>query len=587
MKITPTGVGDALKSLQSNRFYPISDMATSAKNSGKGTGSAAAPSPLPDTSAQHRKVHSTQHTVHSTQPAVHTPATCLPTPSAAAGGDSSTCDNFFSFAEITAGHLGRDRSLSFKRKNPEVSPNSAANYGNKNKNPRIETNTGNPLVTALQENLTVLEQVSNDILDAASSDPVMVSIVTRLCTTISCQNNVLSTMLANSNAGNPAKKGPPTAPKPTVSSGTSEPALQTTQKVYDNSSRKTLKQAPLGTNNEPWNEVKNRKNQKKDGTASQEKEDDISEEISRIRNVGEKPLSDPFETAVREAERSVVIYNLNLGQSPLLNPATISSKVTAALIISATDNLRDDIPNKAAIAGEMVHDLLSQVKSMVLFGKGTRPCKDPRNSANNGKFYTVPVKLSFGNKQVAKSVNDILRQKYKVSTSIPYHKTLKKAITMAHDRISSTCQGLQVLISLDMVNRCLKPFVREPPARASRSGPANWRSAGPPIQLPREALDPKIKEISEDFSLPATPVLSAPTEHIPGTSHSGLSTNRLKTLPGLEKNSQDSQESQESAEGKEKATSDEVFSPPNEEGMETNDDRHIDEDDPSGLRPEG
>jgi hypothetical protein len=40
MKITPTGVAEACKSLQSNRFYPISDM-YSANPIGQGTGSAA------------------------------------------------------------------------------------------------------------------------------------------------------------------------------------------------------------------------------------------------------------------------------------------------------------------------------------------------------------------------------------------------------------------------------------------------------------------------------------------------------------------------------------------------------------------
>jgi hypothetical protein len=92
---------------------------------------------------------------------------------------------------------------------------------------------------------------------------------------------------------------------------------------------------------------------------------------------------------------TVVIYNLNLGQSPLLNPTTISSKVTSALIKAAADNLEGEHNGSLAIAGEMVNDLLSQVKSMNLFGKGTKPCKDPKNPSKDGTFYTVPVKLSF------------------------------------------------------------------------------------------------------------------------------------------------------------------------------------------------
>jgi hypothetical protein len=153
---------------------------------------------------------------------------------------------------------------------------------------------------------------------------------------------------------------------------------------------------------------------------------------------------------------------------------------------------------------------------MNLFGKGTKPCKDPKNPSKDGTFYTVPVKLSFNNKQVAKAVNDMLRQKYKVSTSIPYHKSLKKAITLAHDKVSNSNSGKQVHISLDEANKCLKPFVRDPPFNKRCSGPSNWVSTGGIIALPFEAFDPKLKELSEDFSLPTSPTLVSGDNRVAG-----------------------------------------------------------------------
>jgi hypothetical protein len=237
----------------------------------------------------------------------------------------------------------------------------------------------------------MLEQVSNDILDATSSDPVLVAIVTRLCTGITCQNNVLTAILTSKNnsdngTGGQGKKGPPTAPKPHNSRDNRDGATAVqVPKVYDNSSRSTLKQAPLGGSNGPWNEVKGKKTKK-----NTESETEAHSTGSRTQHDGNDDGTaqtiDAFTSAVREAERSVVIYNLDLGQSPLLNPTTISSKVTAALISAAAGNLKKESTNPMAIAGEMVNDLLSQVKGMVLFGKGTRPCKDPKNSENNGKF---------------------------------------------------------------------------------------------------------------------------------------------------------------------------------------------------------
>jgi hypothetical protein len=40
----------------------------------------------------------------------------------------------------------------------------------------------------------------------------------------------------------------------------------------------------------------------------------------------------PFNKAVKEAERSLLIFNLDLGQSPIMNPNTISARVTVALL---------------------------------------------------------------------------------------------------------------------------------------------------------------------------------------------------------------------------------------------------------------
>jgi hypothetical protein len=308
---------------------------------------------------------------------------------------------------------------------------------------------------------------------------------------LSNQNSAILYLLKNvSGNQSQVKKGPQVPPKPAAStSGSAHENLTVTNQVNQ---RKPLNQPPLGSATGPWLEVKQKRQQKGktnvEPTGTNRNDVDSGntdmEQRGNLQNKPQDKQLDPFATAVREAERSVVIYNLNLGQSPLLNPTTISSKVTSALIKAAADNLEGEHNGSLQIAGEMVNDLLSQVKSMNLFGKGTKPCKDPKNPSKDGTFYTVPVKLSFNNKQVAKAVNDMLRQKYKVSTSIPYHKSLKKAITLAHDRVSNSNPGKQVLISLDAANKCLKPFVTDPPFNRRRSGPSKlgmdrWDNCSP------------------------------------------------------------------------------------------------------------
>jgi hypothetical protein len=305
-------------------------------------------------------------------------------------------------------------------------------------------------------------------------------------------------------------------------------------------SRRPLKQAPIGnTNNNQWSQVTNRKNNSKKNTTKTADcpSVSISEAGTRGDNGGNVQKNDDFATAIWNAEKSVVIYNLNLGQAPLLNPATISAKVTTALIQAAATNINN---NDNSAAGEMVNDLISQVKGMDFFGKGTKPCKDPKNASINNSYYTIPIKLTFSNKQVSKHVNEILRQKYKVSTSIPYHRTLKKAMPLAHEKISKQNPGKQVLISLDAPKKCLKPFTRSPPTGGDRSVDSSWTSAGNPIQLPLDALNPKLKEISSEFSLPASPTpvncdLSAESQPPPGFSQSGTQARRLKLSPQLAK----------------------------------------------------
>jgi hypothetical protein len=288
-------------------------------------------------------------------------------------------------------------------------------------------------------------------------------------------------------------------------------------------SRRTLKQPPLGQNegNGKWQEVTSHKNKGNKKSTAAEHGIEGESEIQVENSV------DHFANAVKNAEKAVVIYNLNLGQAPLLNPATISSKVTSALIKAAVDNFKE-CGNSTAAAGEMVNDLLSQVKSMDLFGKGTKPCKDPKNPGSNGAFYTVPVKLTFNNKQVSKHVNEILRQKYKVSTSIPYHQTLKQAITMAHEKVSKKNPGKQVLISLDAPKKCIKPFIRDPPSSNSCKGESGWLSAGNPIPLLAEAMNTKLKEVSENFSLPASPTPAL----LDKTGEYAVSVDQAQPLPG-------------------------------------------------------
>jgi hypothetical protein len=162
---------------------------------------------------------------------------------------------------------------------------------------------------------------------------------------------------------------------------------------------------------------------------------------------------------------------------------------------------------------------------------------------------------------------------------------------MAHEKISKQNPGKQVLISLDAPKKCLKPFTRDPPRAGAKKGENGWVSAGNPIPLPAEALNSKLKEVSEEFSLPTSPTLVS-RDSIgstndppppPPCSGTGITHQRLKMTPEVAKQVAEKSKSQE----KSNTEDDNVFNPPKEgETMEVENTSESNGSLASGLGPE-
>ncbi len=255
-------------------------------------------------------------------------------------------------------------------------------------------------------------------------------------------------------------------------------------------SRRPLKQAPLGSN-VPWNNVESRKNRKIRSQAAVSQ----SEIESESEFVPPPAKSDPFSAAVKDAEKSILIHKLNLGQSPTLNPATISSKITAALLLCVAQVDPLAIGQVTAGVKDTIDDIIGLVKGMTLFGSGTRPNRNPHKLEDNGKFYTVPVKLTFASKQIAIRVTEVLKGKFKLPITTPYHKSLRACFTYVQKEVRSLNPNHQVRVNLDTKNRLLKASVR-----LGEKGP--WELLNNSFPLPSEALDPKFQDI-KSMSMPA------------------------------------------------------------------------------------
>jgi hypothetical protein len=214
---------------------------------------------------------------------------------------------------------------------------------------------------------------------------------------------------------------------------------------------------------------------------------------------------DPFNAAVKDAENSILIHNLNLGQSPTLNPATISSKITAALLLCVSQV--DPVARGQVTAGvkDTIDDIIGLVKGMTLFGTSTRPNRNPLNSEENGKFYTVPVKLTFASIQVASRVTEVLKGDYKLPITTPYHKSLRACFTHVQKTVCALNPGYQVRVNLDLKNQALKASVQP-------ADKCPWELLTNSFPLPPQALDPKFQDIkSMHFeSITGSPTKSPP-----------------------------------------------------------------------------
>jgi hypothetical protein len=103
----------------------------------------------------------------------------------------------------------------------------------------------------------------------------------------------------------------------------------------------------------------------KEPSASQAKKVETDEE-KKLRK---------FAEAIRDAERSTLCFNLNMGNKPIMNKSTISERATLALTTMAAkvEGKNSAVPSPETVAA--LDDVTSLVTSMELFGFNTKQYK--------------------------------------------------------------------------------------------------------------------------------------------------------------------------------------------------------------------
>ena len=142
------------------------------------------------------------------------------------------------------------------------------------------------------------------------------------------------------------------------------------------------------------------------GTLPKKARQDISSRdpsITTGRSQGESvsqevdPIKKRFADAVKEAEKSTLIFNLNMGTVPIMNKDTMATKATLALttMAAAKEGKQTSTPSNEAVTA--LDDVLSLASDMSFFGNTTKSYKNPRDN-KSGSFCTIPVKYTFKDK---------------------------------------------------------------------------------------------------------------------------------------------------------------------------------------------
>jgi len=174
----------------------------------------------------------------------------------------------------------------------------------------------------------------------------------------------------------------------------------------------------------------------------------------------------PAETAenkvkksLREAEKKMVIFDLDLGQAQTLNGTAISGKVTVALHNKVQEGQHDW---NIADAGEMIDDVLSCAQ-LEFLGAGTKRYFNKRNKDDpkNNKCYRVPVRMDFKTRETRIQAEQTVRKLCKVSPLVPYPKRLRAMLSDTVKRGKAMHPDSFIRTKVDIDNLLVKAMIRQ------------------------------------------------------------------------------------------------------------------------------
>ena len=200
-----------------------------------------------------------------------------------------------------------------------------------------------------------------------------------------------------------------------------------------------------------------------------------------------------FCDVVKEAEKATLIFNLDLGKSPIMNQDTMSTRASLALskMAAKKEKLSTSIPSEET--RDTLDDALGMAKNITFYGKQTKTYRNPKDTENSGAFCTLPVRYDFKDRDTRARVENILREKCDIKCSTPYPLVIRECMKQAAERTKKTYPEASIRVNLDAKNFCLRI------AKKGRDEPT-FTYLRKHLPLPIEALDTTLKKLPENFT---------------------------------------------------------------------------------------
>jgi hypothetical protein len=208
-----------------------------------------------------------------------------------------------------------------------------------------------------------------------------------------------------------------------------------------------------------------------------------------------------FTEAIRDAERSTLCFNLNMGNKPLMNKNTIAEKASLALtaMAAAVEKRNSQVPSPEAIA--VIDDITSQVTNMEFYGSNTKQYTG-KGADDSNAFCTVPVKYQFKDREQRVFAEKQLRETCKVKCATPYPTVVRECIKQVVDHVRQSHPDDFVKVNVHAKDFALKVY------RRPKGNNLPWIEYPDLLRLPNEAWNVSLKTVPKGlkmFFLPSEP----------------------------------------------------------------------------------